>query len=132
MHLFISQGKTVTESVRAVERGMRYSGLARIVRAVGDRIEAGMTMGQAFRLSILSDGLCRPALSALDRLADNSERGVMQVSELLLNMAARRCQMLSATMPVIVLLLAGSIIWNTLQCYVVFFMALVSILTMLS
>ncbi len=132
LHLFISQGKTVTESVRTVERSMRHSGLAQVVQAVGDRIESGMSMGQAFRLSTLSDGLSRPALGALDRLTENSERGVMQVSDLLVNMAARRCQLLSATMPVIVLLLAGSIIWNTLQCYIVCFMALVSIITSLA
>lgn len=129
IYLFVAQGKTLEESLRSVERGLQHHGMGKIVESIARRVEAGASLGQSLRMSILSDSLCRPALSQLDNLPDNAGSRIKETSDLMFDLAQSRCHLLSSSMPVILLLFAGSIIWSTIQCYIVFITVAVKFLS---
>lgn len=127
--LFIAQGMSTTDTADAVARSFRSSGQSTVAAAIARRIHAGVPLGQAIGSSMLSDGVCRPALLMLDQRETDMAQSLRETAELLGMLVEQRCRTLSAVLPVFVLCLVGTILWATLSAY---FMALRPLLMMIT
>lgn len=125
--LFVSQGLSTLDAANSVSRSFSSSSQAVVTRAIARRIEAGMPLGKALGASMLTDGLCRPALLMLDD-SDDISRSMGKTADLLGQMTDQRCQMLGSILPVFVLSLVGTILWATLSAYFVGLMPLFNML----
>ncbi len=91
-----------------------------------------MPVGRAFASSMLSDGLCSPALLLLDEEDAQTSAGFLRSARLLGRLAEQRCRVLGMVMPVLLLLIVGTIIWATISCYTMMFLPLVNMISSLS
>lgn len=127
--LFIAQGMSTTDTADAVARSFRSSGQSTVAAAIARRIHAGVPLGKAIGSSMLSDGVCRPALLMLDQRESDMAQSLRETAELLGMLVEQRCRTLSAVLPVFVLCLVGTILWATLSAY---FMGLRPLLMMIT
>ncbi len=131
-HLFAEQGVADGSIGRAVARSFSRSSQAMVAESVARRIEAGMPVGRALANSMLSDGLCSPALLLLDEQEAATSANFLRSSRLLGQLAEQRCRVLGMILPVLLLLIVGTIIWATISCYIMVFLPVVSMISALS
>lgn len=130
--LFLTQGLSPIATAEAVARSFRRSGQAVTAAAVAQRIRAGMPLGQAFCLSMVSDGLTRPALRMIDLRGNEMPQALSETIDLLESLTEQRSRTLATVLPAFLLVLVGSIVWASLSTYLLSFMPLVSLITSLS
>ncbi len=116
-HMFISQGMSSVAAAEAVARLFRHSSRSVAATMLADRIEAGTAPGQALCLSLLSDGLTRPALRLLDLRGSHLPLALAETVELLGRLIEQRCCALSTVLPAFLLMIVGSVIWAILCTY---------------
>ncbi len=131
-HLFADQGVADGNIGRAVARSFNRSSQAVVAASVAQRIEAGMPIGRSLAQSMLSDGLCRPALLLLDEPGTQASAGFLRTARLLGLLAEQRCRVLGMIMPVLLILMVGTVIWATISCYIMMFLPLVNMISALS
>ena len=127
--LFIAQGMSTADTADAVARSFRNSGQSTVAAAIARRIHAGVPLGQAIGSSMLSDGVCRPALLMLDQRGSDMSQSLRETADLLGMLVEQRCRTLSAVLPLFVLCFVGTILWATLSAY---FMGLRPLLMMIT
>ncbi len=130
--LFIAQGVTSVAAAEAVARTFQQSSQAVAARAVAGRIQAGIPLGQSLCLSLLSDGLVRPALRLLDLRGSEMPRALSDTAELLGNLTAQRCRGLAMLLPIFSILFVGSIVWATVAVYLLMIMPMIGLITSLA
>jgi type II secretory pathway component PulF len=128
-YLFIEQGVDPAEVAPTVARSFSNSSQSVVARAVARRVESGVPLGRALGNSILADGLCRPTLYLLDHQADKLSASLLSTSDLLGRITDRRCQALSAVLPLFLLIMVGTVVWSALTTY---YLALTPLITMIS
>jgi len=128
-HLFADQGVADGNIGRAVARSFNRSSQAVVAASVAQRIEAGMPIGRSLAQSMLSDGLCRPALLLLDEPGAQASAGFLRTARLLGLLAEQRCRVLGMVMPVLLILMVGTVIWATISCYIMVFLPLVNMIS---
>lgn len=131
-HLFIGQGLPTVDAAAAVTRSFSSSAQRYAAEGIERRIRQGTPLGDAFASTSLSDGLCRPALRMLDYRGADLPKALGETSELLRHMVEQRCRSLSGVMPLLVLLIVGSVVWSVFSCYLLAFMPMVSMITSLA
>ena len=131
-HLFCDQGLSTMDASAAVTRSFSASAQHYAAEGIQSRVMQGMNLGDAIAASSLSDALCRPVLKMLDHRGVNSTVSLMETSQLLQHLVDQRCRSLSGVIPVLVLLVVGSIIWSILSCYLLAMMPLASMITSLA
>lgn len=131
-HLFAEQGVVDGSLGRAVARSFSRSSQSVVAESVAYRIEAGTPVGRSLARSMLSDGLCSPALLLLDEQDAHTSAGFLRSARLLGRLAEQRCRVLGMVMPVLLLLIVGTIIWATISCYLLVFLSLVRMISSLS
>lgn len=129
--MFLAQGLSPVATAEAVARSFRRSGQAVTAAVVAQRMAAGMPLGQALCLSLVSDGLTRPALRMLDLRGSEMPQALAETTALLELLTEQRSRTLATVLPVFLLVLVGSIVWASLSTYLLSFMPLVSMLTSL-
>lgn len=130
--LFITQGMSSIDATESVARTFEQSSQAVTSRAIAGRIQAGIPLGQALCLSLLSDGLSRPALRLLDLRGDEMPQAIADTSELLRRLTEQRCRGLATLLPIFSILFIGSIVWATATVYLLMFVPLISMITSLA
>jgi type II secretory pathway component PulF len=130
--LFIVQGLPTVDAAAAVSRSFSSSAQRYAAEGIERRIRQGTPLGAAFASTSLSDGLCRPALRMLDYRGEDLTTALGETSELLRNMVEQRCRSLAGVVPLLVLLIVGSVVWSIFSCYFLAFMPLVSMITSLA
>lgn len=130
--LFISQGMPTIDAAKAVSQSFSSSAQRYAAEGIERRIRQGSTLGDAFASTSMSDGLCRPALRMLDYRGNDLAASLGETSELLQHMVEQRCRSLAGVMPLLVLLIVGSVVWSIFSCYLLAFMPLVSMITSLA
>ncbi len=130
--MFISQGLSSVAAAEAVARLFRHSSRSVVAAKLAERIEAGIAPGQSLCLSLLSDGLTRPALRLLDLRGGQLPRALAETEELLGSLIEQRCRALSTVLPFFLLVIVGSTIWATLCTYLFGLLPLVSMITSLA
>jgi len=130
--LFIGQGLPTIDAATAVSRSFSSSAQRYAAEGIERRIRQGTSLGVAFALTSMSDGLCRPALRMLDYRGEDLSTALAETSELLQHMVEQRCRSLSGVMPLFVLLIVGSVVWSVFSCYLLAFMPLVSMISSLA
>ncbi|MFK7738210.1 MAG: type II secretion system F family protein [Pirellulaceae bacterium] len=128
-YLFLEQGVDPADVAPTVARSFSDSSQSVVARAVAKRVESGVPLGRALGNSMLADGLCRPTLYLLDHQTQDLTSSLRSTSELLGRIAERRCQALSAILPLFLLILVGTVVWSALTTY---YLALTPLLTMIS
>lgn len=128
-HLFISQGLATTDASAAVTRSFAASAQRYAAEGIEHRIAQGVSLGSAFAATSLSDSLSRPALRMLDHRGADVANSLAETSQLLQYLVDQRCRSLSGVMPLLVLLIVGTIVWSILSCYLQAFMLLVGVIT---
>lgn len=124
----------------AVARSFANSDQALVASQVARRVRAGMPIGHALASTGLSDGLVRPALVLLDY--GGNDRGVggdrgnggdgafarncESCAELLGQLIQQRCQLLTVMLPVLLIILVGSVIWSILGTHIHIVIAILS------
>lgn len=131
-NLFVSQGLGTSEAAAAVSRSFGRSSQSVVTQTIASRIAAGVPLGRAMSLSMLSDGLCRPALLMLDLRGQDMSRALLETAELFGVLVEQRCQTLRAILPVFLLCLIGTILWGTLCSYIMGLVPLISLITSLA
>ena len=131
-HLFFSQGLATADAAAAVTRSFASSAQRYAAEGIQNRVMQGMSLGDALATSSLSDSLCRPTLRMLDHRGTEPTVALLETSQLLQHLVDQRCRSLSSVIPVLVLLLVGSIIWSILGCYVLALLPLASMITSLA
>jgi type II secretory pathway component PulF len=116
--LFIAQGLPTTDAAAAVTRSFGSSAQRYVAAGIEQRIAQGVSLGSAFAATSLSDSLSRPALRMLDHRGADVATSLDETSQLLKYLVDQRCRSLTGVLPLIVLLLVGTIVWSTLSCYV--------------
>ncbi len=132
LQIFISQGQPTSEAAHAVARSFAGSPQAVSATAIANRIEAGAPIGQAIATSMLTDGLCRPAVLALDQTQGEIVPALLLTSDLLGDLVEQRCRTLRSILPVIVLALVGTVLWSSLSVYVMALIPLIDTISDLS
>lgn len=127
--LFIDQGLSSTELSATVARSFGSSSQSVVVRAVARRVAAGMTLARAIAASMLTDGLCRPAILLLDQRSEDLHAALGETAELVGSMAEERCRTLATIVPVFVLAVVGTILWGALSSYLLGIVPLVSLIS---
>ncbi len=130
--MFTAQGLTPVVAAGAVARSFSSSSQAVTAVAVSERILAGMPLGQALCISMVSDGLTRPALRLLDLRSSEMPHALRETIEMLQLLIEQRCRALATALPVFLLVLVGSVVWMSLSTYLISFLPLVSLITSLS
>jgi len=130
--LFITQGLPSVPAAEATARSFRLSRQAMAAQALSQRLQAVCALGQALCQSTLSDGLTRPALQLLDMRGADTARAIAETSQLLERLTDQRCRALATTLPVVLLLLVGSIVWSSMCAYLLGFLPLVTMITSLA
>ena len=129
--LFVDQGIEATELPAVVARSFSRSSQAVVAGAIAQRIASGVPIGRALSRSVLSDGLCRPALLMLDERKDNFGNAFGETARLLGTMTSQRCATLGAMIPLLVLAAVGTLIWASLSSYVLGLTPLIRMLSSL-
>ncbi len=130
--LFINQGLATTDASAAVTRSFAASAQRYAAEGIEHRIAQGSSLGSAFAATSLSDSLSRPSLRMLDHRGADVASSLAETSQLLQYLVEQRCRSLAGVMPLLVLLLVGTIVWSIFSCYLQAFMPLVSMLTSLA
>ena len=130
--LFTAQGLSTLDAAAAVTQSFSNSSQRYAAEGIERRIRQGSSLGDAFAATSLSDGLCRPALRMLDFRGADLPNALDETSELLRQMVEQRCRSLSGVMPLLVLLIVGSVVWSIFSCYLLAFMPMVSMITSLA
>lgn len=130
--LFIAQGVKSVVAAEAVARTFQHSSQSVAARAIAGRIQAGIPLGQSLCLSLLSDGLARPALRMLDLRGSEMPRALSDTAELLGNLTAQRCRGLTMLLPIFSILFVGSIVWATVAVYLLMILPMISMITSLA
>ena len=130
--LFVAQGLSSVAAAEAVARVFRHSSRSVAAAALANRIQAGIAPGQALCLSLLSDGLTRPALRLLDLRGSHLPQALSDTSELLGSLIQQRCRAISSVLPLFLLMIVGSTIWATLCTYLFGLLPLISMLSSLA
>lgn len=128
-HLLMAQGADLGTLPQSVARSFSSSSQAVVAKAIAKRIDRGVSLGRAFGNSMLSDGLCRPALHLLDHKGNDMAEGLRETSELLGRMVDQRCRTLANILPIFALALVGTIVWGALSSY---YLALAPLVTLIS
>ena len=130
--LFTAQGLPTLDAAAAVSQSFSSSAQRYAAEGIERRIRQGTSLGDAFAATSLSDGLCRPALRMLDYRGGDLPTALGETSELLRQMVEQRCRSLAGVMPLLVLLIVGSVVWSIFSCYLLAFLPLVSMITSLA
>lgn len=130
--MFISQGLSSVAAAEAVARLFRHSSHSVAAAMLAQRIEAGIAPGQSLCLSLLSDGLTRPALRLLDLRGSHLPQALAETVELLGRLIEQRCRALSTILPFFLLMIVGSTIWATLCTYLFGLLPLITMITSLA
>jgi type II secretory pathway component PulF len=130
--LFIGQGLPTIDAAAAVSRSFSSSAQRYAAEGIERRIRQGTSLGDAFAATSMSDGLCRPALRMLDFRGKDLSTALAETSQLLQDMVEQRCRSLSGVMPLLVLLIVGSVVWSVFSCYLLAFMPLISMISSLA
>lgn len=128
-HLLMVQGADLGTLPQSVARSFSNGSQALVAKAIAKRVDRGVSLGRAFGHSMLSDGLCRPALHLLDHKNNNMAEGLRETSELLGTMVDQRCRTLANILPIFALALVGTIVWGALSSY---YLALAPLVTLIS
>ncbi|MCA9180323.1 MAG: type II secretion system F family protein [Planctomycetales bacterium] len=131
-HLFLSQGLPSVSAAEAVARIFRHSSQSIAATKLAQRMEAGIAPGQSLCLSLLSDGLTRPALRLLDLRGSHLPQALVETVELLGRLIEQRCRALSTVLPVFLLMIVGSVIWATMCTYLFGLLPLVAMISSLA
>ena len=115
--IMVQQGVPDGQLASAVARSFAASSQSFATQHVAQRVQAGMPLGAALSSTMLSDGLCQPALLLLDSTDSRFADACDKVANLIGEMTRRRLQLLTTLMPIFVLLLVGSVLWSTLSMY---------------
>ena len=130
--LFTAQGLSTLNAATAVTQSFSNSSQRYAAEGIERRIRQGSSLGDAFAATSLSDGLCRPALRMLDYRGSDLPAALGETSELMRQMVEQRCRSLSGVMPLLVLLIVGSVVWSIFSCYLLAFLPMVSMITSLA
>lgn len=129
--LFVSQGLSTSDAAAAVTRSFSSSAQRYAAEGIERRIREGNSLGDAFASTSMSDGYCRPALRMLDYRGHDLPTALAETSSILQHMVEQRCRSLSGVMPLLVMLIVGSIVWSVFSCYLIAFLPLVMMITSL-
>lgn len=130
--LFASQGSGGYDLAGRVARSFAGGSHALVSQRVADQVEAGAALGQALGYSMLSDGLCRPALLLLDRQNAQLGPALGRTAAMLRRLAEQRCRVLGSILPVFVLLMVGTLVVGAINAYLMIFRVLVSMVSSLA
>lgn len=130
--LFASQGSGGPDLAGRVSRSFAGGSHALVSQRVAGQVEAGAALGQALGYSMLSDGLCRPALLLLDRQNAQLVPALRRTAAMLGRLAEQRCRVLGSILPIFVLLMVGTLIVGAINAYLMIFVVLVSMVTSLA
>jgi type II secretory pathway component PulF len=131
-HLLIAQGLSSVAAAEAVARLFRHSRQSVAATKLAQRMEAGIAPGQSLCLSLLSDGLTRPALRLLDLRGSHLSQALAETVDLLGRLIEQRCRALSSVLPVFLLMIVGSVIWATICTYLFGLLPLVAMISSLA
>ncbi len=131
-YLFIGQGLSSADASAAVSRSFSASSQRYAAEGIETRIAQGASLGNAFAATSLSDALSRPALRMLDHRDASVVTSLSETTELLQMLVEQRCRSLASVIPMLVLLIVGSVVWSILSCYVQALLPLVSLITSLA
>jgi type II secretory pathway component PulF len=123
-------GEGLSLSASTVADSLHGSDYQVVSQLIARRIGSGMAPGLAFSQSMLSDGLCKPALLSIDRSSDLSS-GCGQVADMLKRLAEERCRAMGTLMPMFVLITIGTMVWGTIGGYMAMLRLLLSMLSSL-
>ena len=130
--LFINQGLPTAVAASAVSKSFASSSQRFSAEGIEHRIIQGMPIGKAFAESSLTDALCRPALHLLDMQTEDLSAALSDSYQLLQHLAVQRCNSLGNVMPLLVILMVGSLVWSIISCYFLALVPLVSMITSLA
>ena len=125
-----AQGVADGQLANAVARSFADSGQEMVTLQIARRIQAGMPVGQALASTGLSDGLCAPTLLLLDQHSSGQFADQCgQSAELMGRLVQQRCKLMSLLVPVLVIVIVGSIVWSILSSYLQILLFTVYLLT---
>ncbi len=131
LEMFVAQGMPPVEATEAVSRSFARSRQAIAADAIAQRAKSGMSLGRSLSASMLSDGLCRPALLLLDERGSDMQCGLLDTSTLIGRLVEQRCRTLATVLPVFALVLVGTIVWASICTYLMGFMPLITMINAL-
>ncbi|GAB5405883.1 MAG: hypothetical protein Aurels2KO_41140 [Aureliella sp.] len=131
--LFSGQGLDTLTAVNAAAASLGQSGQSVVAERVARQVMSGQLLGDAIGDSLLSDGMTRPIVRFVDTdsstpLAARLER----CANILRAITERRCRTLVAVLPILALVVVGTLICSMLFSYMLAFMPLVKMITSLA
>lgn len=131
--LFASRGLDTATAAEATAQSLNRSAQAVVAQRVATQVQAGVPLGEAISDSLFADSLSRPIIRFLD--ADSAtplEQRLEQCAETLRTITYRRCQTLVTILPLIAMIVVGTMICSSLLSYMAAFQPLVQMITSLA
>ncbi len=131
--LFAEQGLDTASAVGAAAASLQQSGQSVVAERVARQVDSGVPLGDAIGGSLFSDGLTRPILRFVDvdSTSPLSQR-LQRCADILRAITSRRCQTLVAVLPILALVVVGTLICSMLFSYMLAFLPLVKMITSLA
>ena len=129
---FAAQGVVDGAIAQAVSHSFQRSGQSQVAGLIESRIAQGAPLGQAISETLLGDGLCKPALVLLDHQNRPLPAAIAETTDMLAQLVEQRCRILASLLPLLVLLLVATMVWNILANYLSICWGLISMITSLA
>lgn len=131
--LFTGSGLDTATATEATAKSLSRSAQSVVAERVARQVRAGIPLGEAISDSLFADSLSRPIIRFLDVDSGTPlEQRLEQCAETLRTITYRRCQTLVTVLPLIAMIVVGTMICSSMLSYMTAFRPLVQMITSLA